>query len=200
MTLALAALAAFAQTADEIIARMDAELSKYDTGKAALTVDLKIPLIGIVSSNTYTIGEKARVEAEVKGIKIITWTDGITDWTYNSDKNEVEIKKAAAKKKDETDGDIGMFSGITKGYEVSLASETPTAWNLRCKRLKSNKDKDAPKTMDLSVDKKTYFPLSLSCKISGMDMTMRNISFDVTEADVTFNPANFPDAKIIDKR
>jgi hypothetical protein len=31
-------------------------------------------------------------------------------------------------------------------------------------------------------------------------MTMRDISFDVTEADVTFDAARYPDAKVTDKR
>ena len=31
-------------------------------------------------------------------------------------------------------------------------------------------------------------------------MTMRNITFGVSEEQVTFNQADYPDAKVIDKR
>jgi outer membrane lipoprotein-sorting protein len=53
--------------------------------------------------------------------------------------------------------------------------------------------------MDLVVSKKNYYPLSLKASMSGMTMTMRDISFDVTEADVTFDPSKYPGVKIIRK-
>ena len=45
-----------------------------------------------------------------------------------------------------------------------------------------------------------YYPVSLSAKISGITMTMRDISFGVTEKQVTFNAADFPGIAIVDKR
>ena len=93
-----------------------------------------------------------------------------------------------------------MFSGITDGYDVTLAKETSDAWYFKCKKNKSNADKDAPKTMDLAVRKDNYYPKSLSFKVMGIAMTMRDISFNVTETQATFNAADYPDATIIDKR
>ena len=54
--------------------------------------------------------------------------------------------------------------------------------------------------MDLVVEKGTYFPLSLSMSASGMDITMKDISYGVKEKDVTFNKDDYPTAKITDKR
>ena len=54
--------------------------------------------------------------------------------------------------------------------------------------------------MDLVVAKGTYFPVSLSAKVSVINVTIRDLGFNVTEKDVTFNPADFPDATIIDER
>ena len=54
--------------------------------------------------------------------------------------------------------------------------------------------------MNLVVAKGTFYPVSLSAKMSGITMTMRDLSYGVTEAQVTFNPADYPDATIEDKR
>ena len=93
-----------------------------------------------------------------------------------------------------------MFKGITEGYKVSLVKETEKYWYLKCKKSKSNTDKDDPKTMNLVVEKGTFNPKSLSTKMRGVTVTMRDLIYGVSEEQVTFNPAKYPDAKIIDKR
>ena len=187
-----------AQTPQEIISRMDAEMDKHDKEGLIMTVDAKIPILGTMTTKTYTLGNKARVEANMMGVDVITWTDGNTSWTYNSKKNEVEISKQG--ESPESEGDAEMFNGITDGYDVTIDKETATTWNILCKKSKSNKDKDAPKKMELVVAKGTYMPVSLKTKISGIGITMRNISFGVTEKQVTFNANDYPGATIVDKR
>ena len=83
---------------------------------------------------------------------------------------------------------------------MTIEKETDKAWFIKCKKSKSNKDKDSPKKMSLVVAKADYFPISLSMSDSGVAFTMRDISFGVSEKDVTFNQADYPDATIIDKR
>lgn len=193
--------AVMAQTAEEIVARMDAEMSKHNESEGiAMTMDIKMIIIGTISSRSYILGDKFRSEADMKEKKMITWSDGKTDWTYNSEKNEIEITNSKRQGKSETDGDTEMFKGITEGYDVSIDKETATEWHIRCKRSKSNPDKDAPKRMDLVVAKGTYWPVSLSTSLKGVSMTMRDVSYGVTEKQVTFNPKEFPTATIVDKR
>lgn len=193
--------AVMAQTAEEIVARMDAEMSKHNESEGiAMTMDIKMIIIGTISSRSYILGDKFRSEADMKDKKMITWSDGKTDWTYNSEKNEIEITNSKRQGKPETDGDTEMFKGITEGYDVSIDKETATEWHIRCKRSKSNPDKDAPKRMDLVVAKGTYWPVSLSTSLKGVSMTMRDVSYGVTEKQVTFNPKEFPTATIVDKR
>lgn len=187
-----------AQTPKEILSRMDAEMDKHDKEGIIMTVDAKAPILGTMTTKTYTLGDKARVEANMMGVDVITWTDGKTSWTYNSKKNEVEISKQEGSS--ESEGDAEMFNGITQGYDVTIDKETAKTWELLCKKSKSNKDKDAPKKMELVVAKGTYMPVSLKTKISGIGITMRNISFGVTEKQVTFNANEYPGATIIDKR
>ena len=193
--------AAMAQTAEEIVSRMDAEMSKHDESEGlAITMDVKIIIIGTISSRSYILGDKMRVEANRDGNTFVTWSDGTTDWTFDSEKNEIEITNAKPKEKSETESDTKLFSGITDGYDVNIDKETATEWHIRCKRSKSNPDKDAPKRMDLVVSKGTYWPVSLSTSMTGASVTMRDISFGVTEKQVTFDANQYPGATIIDKR
>lgn len=192
---------AIAQTPEEIISRMEAEMAKHDEKEGlAMTMDMKIPILGTFSSRTYTLGDKYRIEVSEDGKQTISWSDGKTDWTYSSEKNEIEIKKHEVKEKTETEGDAKLFSGITDGYDVKLDKETSDSWQFLCKRSKSNPDKDAPKKMTLIVAKGTYMPISLSAKVSAITITMRDLSYGVTEEQVTFNPKNYPTATIVDKR
>ena len=195
------ATAAMAQTAEEIVSRMDAEMSKHDESEGfAMTMDVKIIIVGTISSRSYVLGDKMRVEANRDDNTFVTWSDGTTEWTYDSNKNEIEITNAKSREKSETDGDTKLFKGITDGYDIKIDKETATEWHIRCKRSKSNPDKDAPKRMDLVISKGTYWPVSLSTSMAGASVTMREISFGVTEKQVTFDANQYPGATIVDKR
>ena len=198
--IAMAAVAV-AQTPEEIISRMEAEMAKHDEKEGlAMTLEMKIPILGTFSSRNHTLGDKYRIEVSEDGKQTITWSDGQTDWNYDSEKNQVEIKKHEVKEKTETEGDAKMFNGITDGYDVKLDKETSDTWQFLCKRSRSNPDKDAPKRMTLVVAKGTYMPVSLSASVSLMTITMRDLSYGVTEEQVTFNPEDYPNATIVDKR
>lgn len=195
------ATAAMAQTAEEIVSRMEAEMSKHNESEGfAMTMDIKIILIGTMSSRSYVLGDKMRIEANREGKDFVTWSDGKTEWNYDSEKNEIEITNAKPKEKTNTDGDTKLFKDITAGYDIKIDKETATEWHIRCKRSRSNPDKDAPKRMDLVVAKETYWPVSLSTSVTAASVTMRDISFGVTEEQVTFNPKEFPQATIVDNR
>ena len=188
-----------AQTAPEIISRMEAEMNAHEKDGIIMTIDTKIPVLGTMTVKTHAIDKKMRMDADMMGVQVITWMDGETEWVYNSKSNTVEIKKADATKKDES-SDAEMFEDITDGYDVSIAKETADAWYILCKKSKTNKDKDAPKSMDLVVAKGTFYPKSLSTKLSGVTLTLRDISFGVSEAQVTFDSKDYPGVTIEDKR
>ena len=164
-----------------------------------MVVDMAIPILGNVTTTNYFLGDRLRTEGEIKGEKFISWSDGNTEWTYRVTDNIVEIRNAAAKSSAQ-EGDIGLFTNITDGYDVTLTSETDSQWDLLCKKNKSNKDKNSPKTMHLSVYKATCFPKSLSFKMSGITVTMRKLSFGVSEKQVLFDIGDYPDAKVVDRR
>ena len=204
LTLIVVALAlattAFAQSADEIVSRMEQEMNKHENDGVCMVTDVKMPVVGTLSTKTYTLGDKMRMETKAMGVEIVVWMDNENEWTYNSKTNEVEIKKADPRKKTEPEGDMEMFDGLKDGYDTSIAQETSKTWELLCKKSKSNKDKDAPKKITIVVSKSTFLPLSLSTKMSGITLTMRDFTFGVNERQVTFDAADYPSATIVDKR
>ena len=193
------AVSALAQTAEEILTRMDQTMTQHESEGVIMTVETKIPIIGAVRMKSYMLGDKLRMETTMMGADLIIWDDGITEYTYNNKAHEITIDNGSGGYSDDS-GDLDMFSGITDGYTVSIKKETSDAWYILCKKNKDNTNKEDPKNMDVVVAKGTYYPVSLSAKISGVTMIMKDIYFGVTQEQVTFNLSKYPDAKIIDKR
>ncbi len=193
--------AAFAQTPEEIVVEMGKAMEKYEvTDGFAMVMEMKIPILGTFASAVKSWGDKMRMEMDVKGEQVITYIDGDTEWDYNVKEKVIKIKKRDVTKKSKEEENMKMFQSATDGYDVTISKETDKAWYLRCKKSRSNTNKDDPKNMDLVIAKGTYMPLSLSAKVSGITITMRDLNFNVTEKDVTFNQADYPGVKIVDER
>ena len=194
-------LTAFAQTATEIVERMDKKISAFDEKDGVgFVMEMKIPILGTFSAKTETRGDKLRMEMQKGDVHSINWSDGTTQWDYDVIKNEIVITNVDKKKDSKTEGDAELFKGICDGYDVSLDKETDKFWFIKCKKSKNNMEKDDPKTMDLIVEKGTYNPKSLSAKLKGITITMRDLAYGIPESRVTFNPADYPTATIVDKR
>ena len=201
VTLVLSSVSVFAQTPEEIIAQMDQVMEKHEAKDGfAMVMEMKIPILGSFASAVKSWGDKMRMEIDVKGEQMITYIDGDTEWDYNVKEKVIKIKKRDVTKKSKEEENMKMFQSATDGYDVSISKETDKAWYLRCKKSRSNTNKDDPKNMDLVIAKGTYMPLSLSAKVSGITITMRDLDFNVTEKDVTFNQADYPGVKIVDER
>ena len=201
LTAFVLAVAAYAQTAEEIIAKMDEAMSQVgEENGLRMTMDMKIPILGTMSTNAWTLGDKMRMEAEMMGKKLVTWQDCETEWTYDASENTITIEKQDKSKKSGEKENMQMFQSATEGYDVSVSKETATAWTIKCKKNRSNTNKDDPKNMEIVIAKGTYYPVSLSAKVDMVTVTLRNLQFNVTEKDVTFNKADYPGATIIDKR
>ena len=194
------AVAAFAQTPEEIIDKMEETMSKLEVDGIVMAMDIKIPILGTMASKAWNKGDKTRIEGSIMGKKIVTWIDGDTEWEYNSDEKQVRIRHHDTSKQTQEQSNAKLFDAITEGYDVFLDKETATAWHIRCKKNKNNKEKDDPKTMDLVVAKGSYYPVSLSAKVSGISVKLYDLGFEVTDKQVTFDPADFPGVTIIDER
>ena len=195
------AVAAYAQTAEEIVAKMDAAMEQVSAENGfRMTMDIKIPILGTMSSDAWSLGDKMRLEAQMMGKKLVTWQDGQTEWTYDAGENTITIENQDKTKKSDEKENMKMFQSATEGYDVSIAKETSTSWTIKCKKNRFNTNKDDPKNMEIVIAKDTYYPMSLSAKVDLVTVTMRNLKFNVTEEEVTFNKADYPGATIIDKR
>lgn len=189
-----------AQTPEEVVERMTAKLQKGDSLGMSFDFVMSIPILGEFRSTNYTLGDKLRIEMTVKDTKSITWSDGKTDWTYDTKKNEVKITNAKPKE-DNNSGDPGLATGVSEGYDLSFDKKTnDKVWYIVCKKNKSNKEKDDPKRIDLAVSKADYSTIYVKTKAKGIGISMEDFTIGVTEAQVTFNPDDYPSAKIIDER
>jgi hypothetical protein len=190
-----------AQTPEEVVERMNTEFSKGDSLGMSFDFVMSIPILGTFRSTNYTLGDKLKIELNVKGNKVITWNDGTTEWEYDSEKNEVKITKAKPKEDNENSGNTDLVTSVSEGYDLSFDKKTnDKVWYIVCKKNKSNKDKDDPKRIDLAISKADYSTIYMKTKAKGIGISMENFKLGVTEAQVTFNPANYPNAKIIDER
>ena len=190
-----------AQTPEEVVERMNAEFRKGDSLGMSFDFLMSIPILGEFRATNYTLGDKLRVDVFAKDNKNINWSDGTTEWTYDSEKNEVRITKAKPKENNSNSGDKNLVTGVSEGYDLSFDKKTnDKVWYITCKKNKSNKEKDDPKRIDLAVSKADYSTIYMKTKAKGIGISMENFKVGVTEAQVTFNPADYPDATIIDER
>lgn len=124
------ALVSFAQTPEETVDRM--------------SEDVKIPILGTMSTVAWSQGVKMRMEAEAIGKKIITWMNNGTDWTYTAEDDTNTVQDRDAQKPSSEQENMTMLDSVTEGYGVFMKKETDTAWYLQCKKNKTNTNKDAP--------------------------------------------------------
>lgn len=197
----LSGICLMAQTPEQVVEKMTTELSRGEAEGLSMVLEINLPIIGKVRTQNHQRGSRLRTEMENSNGKTTTWIDGNTMWIYQPSKNEitidkVDISKSASGSMDEMD----RFSGITDGYDLSFEKQTEKAWYILCTKNKSNKTKDAPKTMNLEVAKGSYMPLSLRMKVNGLSIAIENVSVGVPEAAVVFKASDYPGAKITDKR
>ena len=190
----LSAMAMFAQTPKEIVAQMEAVMAQHQDEGVIMTMEMKLPGMDAVSAKVYMLGKKSHTVME--GNKSYMWSDETTSWNYDPGQNQLTISPVSGSQGVQTNG--AMFSDISEDYKIKLTNESEYAWFFKCKRIK--KKKGESKKMDLVVAKDTYYPVSLSTKALLISIAFKNISFGVTEEQVTFNQADYPTATIIDKR
>ena len=190
-----------AQTPEEVIERMNAEIRKGDSLGMSFDFVMSIPILGEFRTTNYTLGDKLKIELLAKDNKVTSWNDGTTEWEYDPEKNEVKITNAKPKEEKDNSGNTELVTGVSEGYDLSFDKKTnDQVWYIVCKKNKFNKDKDDPKRIDLAVSKADYSTIYMKTKLKGIGISMENFHIGVTEEQVTFNPADYPTATIVDER
>ena len=187
------------QTPEQIVSRMRKQIDTLSKSGVAMTVELKVPILGTQTTRCYLLDKKGCFEIKIKDAQVITWADSLDVWVYNSKENTVEISRHKESKSSKAGRDE-MFPEFDKGYDMSIKAENNKNWQLECRKAKTNTDKDAPKTIDLIVAKGTYLPVIMRTKTSGITITMKDISYGVSEKKVTFDMNDYPGVKVVDKR
>ena len=200
LTALLASSTLSAQTPEEIIARMDRETDRFDAEGFSMVMEIRLPILGAFATTVYTRGDKYKMVTTVKDETVINWSDGVTDWQYEPSKNEVTIEPRKAGTTSDAESNKKMIDSVTQGYDVRLKGQTDEVWQFRCTKSRDNTDKDDPKNMDLVVSKSTYLPVSIKASMHGVTVTLRDFGVGIDEKDITFDPAQYPGAKITDKR
>lgn len=198
------AMAAFSQTGAEIIDRMNERINSRAGDGISLIVDVKVPVLGAIATKTAVLGEKRRLDVKMKEHNVITFSEKDTIWIYTEETNSIIISNdsvmAQSKSSNQGGMNVDIFGDLTEGYDITIKSQNLVKWELACKRKRSNKDDDSPKNMTLEVRKETYEPISMSTKMMGINCTMHDFKFGISEKEVTFNEADFPGVTIVDQR
>lgn len=190
----------FAQTAQEIIDKVDAQMNRPTDDGLYMVMEMKFPIIGAVASQIHSRGDKTRMEISKDGKRSVTYMDGKTHWDYDSEKNTVTIKTVKSESSSDAEDNVKMLKGIADGYTPKIQKETAEAWYIRCTKNRDNAKKDDPKRMDLVVLKPDFRLKSVSASVSIVTVTMRDFEFGVPESKVTFSADEFPGATIVDER
>ena len=197
----LSATVTFAQTGLEIVTRMNQRMSDRQSEGMCMSADVKIPVMGTVTTKTYAYGNKRRMDVESSKINTITFIDDTLQWTYVKGSSEVVLTNLNIGKRSDNPGtDTGMFDDIPDAYDITIKSQNAVKWELQCKRKKNIDDDDYPKHLTLEVRKETFEPISMNFKVMGISMSMHHIIFGIPESKVTFNPDDFPGVTVIDQR
>ena len=194
-----AATALSAQTAEEIIARMDQETERFPAEGSFFTMEIKMPFVGTVATDVYILGDKYKMDADIKGNRVLHWSDGVSDWEYDTSKREIVITNAKPSSS-QAENNMKMLKSAAEGYDVKLTKETDEAWYIRCTKSRTNTVKDDPKKMEMVISKETYLPISTKAGTGMVTVSMLNMRVGVTEEDVTFRPEDFPGIPIYDER
>ena len=185
-----------AQEPQEVVSRMEQLLDSRKAEGMVMEITMSVPVVGSTTMKVSTLGEKSKTEVRVNEREVTSWSDKKTVWSYEAKADELVIRDGAAG----TDGKTAFLQSLTDTHSFQLKGSTAEAWCIECKRLKSVKDKDIPRQLTLWVDRKTYMPLSVKTSLSGVKMTIENISFGCSEEEVTFDPARFEGVKYLDLR
>ena len=194
-----AATALSAQTAEEIIARMDQETERFPAEGSFFVMEIKMPIVGTVATDVYILGDKYKMEANIKGNRVLHWSDGITEWDYDTSKREIVITNAKPSSS-QAENNMKILRGAAEGYDVKLTKETDEAWYIRCTKSKTNTVKDDPKKMEIVISKETYLPITTKAGTGLVTVSMNNMRVGVTEEEVTFRPEDYPGVRIVDQR
>ena len=184
----LLTMAAFAQTAREVLDKTAAALSN----KGGVTANFSIR--NGVSGSIKIKGRKFQATTP----QGIVWFDGKTQWTYVKQNNEVNVSNP-------TEAELQAINpyNFVYIYRNGYKAELKDAGNLHQIHLTATGKDKGIQEMYIRVDKKTYVPTAISMR-RGKRWTSITISnfrkANLSDAIFSFNAKDYPQAEIVDLR
>lgn len=193
-----------AQNARAILDKASEAYNKAGSVTVSFTLDAK----DIKAKNTYSYDGKAYMKGNKFKIEIpdaITWFDGITQWVYVKDTEEVNISNPSG---EELQGisPSALFGIYKKGYNLSYKGEKRSGGKVlqQVELTPQKKGADITKIL-VEIDKMTniFSTITLTDK-SGIQniLSIKNYQTgsNIPETTFTFNKKDYPKAEIVDLR
>ena len=217
--LLVCSMTVFSQTASEIVSQMEQYVNSHQQDGISYAVDMELmyvddnntasPEITVkktkLSSGSIFIHEnKMRVDSE-NGTEFID-LDINRKWFVSSNKKEVHFDIAGIGDNSRMEDCYNGLHFIRSAYRFTIKDETDDTWTIQGKR-KLFTMHDVEKEIILTIRKDTYQPVSVALykakegkAIDVTEVTRKDdITFGVTENQVTFNAADYTIATAIYK-
>lgn len=172
------AITMMAQTATEILDRSSSALSKAGGVNVSFTMN--------------TDGSPVSGKLQLKGQKFVcdaagrtSWFDGTTMWTYVHDNNEVNVTTPTADQVARMNP-YAYLNIYKKGYTTSFGKNTSKCYEV--KLAADGTKRTSFESVTILLDKKTYYPQSISFKSSkgSNTITVKSMKTGQSYGDATF--------------
>lgn len=193
-----------AQNARSILDKASETYTNAGGVTVSFTLDAKDPK----AKTTYSYDGKAYMKGDKFKIEIpdaITWFDGITQWVYVKDTEEVNISNPTGEELQGISPSV-LFSIYKKGYNLSHKGEKREGGKTLQQVELTPQKKGADITKILAeIDKATniFYRITLTDKAGIQNMlTIKNYQAgsSIPETTFTFNKKDYPRAEIVDLR
>ncbi|HRF85003.1 MAG TPA: LolA-like putative outer membrane lipoprotein chaperone [Alloprevotella sp.] len=155
---------------------------------------------GSIQGKIMVQGNKFRIQSE----EMSTWFDGKTQWTQLSGSNEVNVS-SPTQEEIQQQNPYAFIDLYKKGYARQLAEATHQGKSCYEVRLVAQDKKNKIQEMRLTIDKKTFLPLSVRTKMgkgNWLRIRVNSIKMGKKWKDdiFRFDKKQHPDIEIIDLR
>jgi len=150
------------------------------------------------SAELYELGDKEKSVFKDDSGKVdsIEWSDKTTTWSYRVGSNTIWIYDNDEEEQSSIDSQLTLLDSVKDYYSFSQVQEKDDSWELNITRLETA-DSELPKSMKFIVSKKTGLPIYWEMIAEdNSSVIMRNFARGVSEAQVTFNPDDYPGVSI----
>lgn len=195
LSLAASFTASAADDAANLIKQCADKLASAPSVKASYVVTLK----GQGDARGNLIMSADKFTAAAPGI--ITWFDGLTQWTYSSSDGEVTIVEPTPEELAQSNP-LSVIRSLTTGYKAAMVKSAPGTKSIRLTPLTKKSDY---KQIVVTLSASTLLPTQLVANttdgnVMNLKITSLSIGNPVSSRSFKFDPKRYPNARVNDMR